>query len=130
MRMRFTLLLLAFVPASAGAQDTSHSDGRERPVVTVARAAGPIHVNGRLDEASWAQAEVARDFTQVDPEEGQPVSERTEARVLYDDGALYVGVRLHDRERPSMRLGRRDMDLMDSDWLGVVGRVQFIDGVE
>ncbi|MDP2957891.1 MAG: DUF5916 domain-containing protein, partial [Longimicrobiales bacterium] len=114
------LALAASLPASAGAQATSHSDGRERPVVAVARAEGPIHVDGRLDEASWALAQVASDFTQVDPEEGQPVSERTEARILFDDGALYIGVRLHDRERPTQRLGRRDMDLQDSDWLSVV----------
>ncbi|MDP2955256.1 MAG: DUF5916 domain-containing protein [Longimicrobiales bacterium] len=120
MRNTLSLLLLAFLPASAGAQGTSHADGRERSVVTASRAEGPIHVDGRLDEASWAQAQAVSDFTQVDPEEGQPVSERTEARVLYDDEALYIGVRLHDRERPTTRLGRRDMPLLDSDWLGVV----------
>lgn len=98
----------------------SHIDGRERPVVEAVRAAGPIHVDGRLDEASWALAPVVSAFIQVDPDEGEPVSERTEARVLFDDEALYIGVRLHDRQRPTMRLGRRDMPLLDSDWLGVV----------
>ena len=47
------------------------------------------------------------DFTQIDPDEGQPATERTEVRVLYDDRALYVGVRLFDRDagtdRPSSR---------------------------
>jgi len=107
-------------PATLAAQTADHPDGRARPVVQAARATGPIHVDGRLDEASWALAEPATRFTQVDPEEGQPVSEPTEARVLYDDEALYIGVRLHDGRRPTQRLGRRDMDLMDSDWLGVV----------
>ena len=121
MRTRVLLpALLAMFPASAGAQSNDPAHVANRPVVVAARAAGPIHVDGRLDEASWAQAQVVSDFTQVDPEEGRPVSERTEARILFDDEALYIGVRLHDRERPSMRLGRRDMDLMDSDWLGVV----------
>jgi hypothetical protein len=120
MRAALSLLLLTLLPSAAGAQVTSHPNGRERPVVAAARATGPIHVDGRLDEPSWAQAQPVSGFTQVDPEEGQPVSERTEARVLYDDEAIYIGVRLYDRERPTMRLGRRDMDLMDSDWLGVV----------
>jgi hypothetical protein len=77
-------------------------------------------VDGRLDEAAWSAAEMVGDFTQVDPEEGQPVSEQTEARVLFDDEAIYIGVRLYDREPVSSRLGRRDMGLLDSDWLGVV----------
>jgi hypothetical protein len=88
--------------------------------VTAARASGPIRIDGVLDEADWAAAEPATEFFQVDPEEGRPVSETTEARILFDDEALYVGVRLHDRQPVRERLGRRDMDLLDSDWLGVV----------
>jgi hypothetical protein len=45
------------------------------------------------------------DFTQIDPDEGQPATERTEVRVLYDDRALYVGVRLFDRD--AAQIGRR-----------------------
>src|SRR6185436_8355860 len=41
-------------------------------------------------------------------------------RELYDDDFLYVGVRLHDDGRITGRLGRRDMNLGDSDWLGVM----------
>lgn len=111
--------LLALLPSALAAQAAASGE-RPRPVVAASRATGPIHVDGRLDEPSWGSAEMVDRFTQVDPDEGQPVSERTEARVLYDDEALYIGVRLFDRQRPTMRLGRRDMDLMDSDWLGVV----------
>lgn len=92
----------------------------DRPVVRVVSATGDIEVDGRLDEADWARATPVSGFTQVDPEEGQPVSEATEARILFDSEALYVGVRLHDRQPVSERLGRRDMPLSDSDWLGVV----------
>src|SRR5690606_34008062 len=59
-------------------------------------------------------------FTQIEPHEGQPASQRTEARILYDDEALYIGVRLHDTGEVTGRLGRRDMPLGDSDWLGVM----------
>jgi hypothetical protein len=121
--MRTTILFLTLglvTPPRALAQSIPHPETRERPVVLAARAQGPIEVDGRLDEAAWAAAEPVTGFTQVDPDEGQPVSERTEARILYDDEALYVGVRLYDREPPTLRLGRRDMPLLDSDWLGVV----------
>ena len=45
---------------------------------------------------AYIQQLMIRNARIIFPEEGRPVSERTEARVLYDDGALYIGVRLHD----------------------------------
>ena len=70
-------------------------------------------VDGRLDESSWAGAEPATDFTQTDPAEGQPATERTEVRVLIGDDALYVGARMHDREpqRIKAALARRDEEV-------------------
>lgn len=122
MRMnRRPLALVLLVPAALTAQAPDRpTEPRTRPVVQAARTTGPMRIDGRLDEASWTRATPVSAFTQVDPEEGRPVSESTEARILYDDEGLYIGVRLHDRQKPSQRLGRRDMDLMDSDWLGVV----------
>jgi hypothetical protein len=92
------------------------------PVARAIRATAPIRVDGKLDEPAWLAAPVHDKFRQIDPEEGQPSRERTEVRVVYDDEALYVGFRLHDREpqRITARLGRRDMQLGDSDWVGVM----------
>ncbi len=112
--------ILLTLPAAAASQSQGAGGESDRPVVGAARATAAIAIDGLLDEAEWAKALPVSDFTQVDPEEGRPASERTEARVLFDDDALYVGVRLFDREPVSARLGRRDMALSDSDWLGVV----------
>ncbi len=113
----FSALLL---PSLLPAQEPPAARSPERPIVRVAPVSGSIQIDGILDEPAWEAAEAVTAFTQVDPEEGRPVSEATEARVLFDDEAIYIGVRLHDREPVSGRLGRRDMDLLDSDWLGVV----------
>jgi hypothetical protein len=115
-------LFLLFLPNPVllTAQETASGNAAPRPVVTAAPVAGQIQVDGRLDEAAWSAVTPATGFTQVDPEEGRPVSEATEARVLFDEEAIYIGVRLHDRQPVSERLGRRDMPLLDSDWLGVV----------
>ena len=80
------------------------------PEIRAARAQGTIAVDGRLDEGSWTSAEPVTGFTQTDPAEGQPATERTEVRVLIGDDALYIGARLHDREPRSIRaaLARRD----------------------
>jgi hypothetical protein len=51
-----------------------------------------------LNEPDWKQAPVASGFIQNEPHEGEPASEDTEVRVLYDAINLYVGVFAHDRE--------------------------------
>ena len=62
------------------------------------RAATPPAIDGRLDDAVWATADAGDTFRQYEPEEGQPATERTELRILYDNTSLYVGVRLFDSE--------------------------------
>ena len=76
------------------------------------RAAAPPLIDGRLDEASWQAADVAGTFRQYEPNEGDPATERTDVRVLYDNVALYVGVQLYDSEpsRIVARMSRRDDD--------------------
>ena len=91
-----------------------------RPLHQAAPLTGSIAIDGMLSEAAWANAQVISEFRQVDPEEGAPVSERTEVRILFDRDALYIGARLYDRGAVQTRLGRRDMPLQDADWFGVV----------
>lgn len=70
----------------------------------------PPVVDGDLSDPVWHTAPVAGDFVQMRPREGDPASERTEARVLYDDDALYVAIRAFDSEPDSIaaQLTRRD----------------------
>ena len=90
-----------------------HADA---PRIRAGRVQGPIAIDGRLDEGSWAAAEPAAGFTQTDPAEGRPATERTEVRVLIGEDALFIGARLHDREPSKVKaaLARRD-DEIDSD---------------
>jgi uncharacterized protein DUF5916/cellulose/xylan binding protein with CBM9 domain len=66
------------------------------------RATGPIRVDGSLDEPDWARAPVAHGFIQNDPREGEPATEDTDVRVLYDANNLYFGVFAHDRQPQSI----------------------------
>src|SRR5687768_10516735 len=79
-------------------------------VVHAVRASAAIVIDGRLDDEVWLRATAATAFIQRDPDEGKPVSEPTELRMAYDDGALYVGARMNDREpaRIGRQLARRD----------------------
>jgi Domain of unknown function (DUF5916)/Carbohydrate family 9 binding domain-like len=79
-------------------------------------------IDGRLDDAVWTTAPVAGDFVQQRPTFGQPASQRTEARIVYDAEAVYVGVRAFDSAPDSIasQLGRRDATGLVSDWVQVI----------
>jgi hypothetical protein len=87
-----------------------------------ARATAGITIDGKLNEAAWAAAPVSSDFTQSYPKVGAKPTDPTEVRVLYDDDALYVGVRMFDSHPDSIaaQLARRDASGIYSDWLHVM----------
>src|SRR3954453_23429376 len=77
----------------------------------------PIVLDGKLNEEIWQQAPAIVDFVQRDPDEGRPPTMRTEARVAYDETALYVAVRAYDTDAAKIVgiLTRRDQR-SPSDW--------------
>ncbi|MDA1081982.1 MAG: DUF5916 domain-containing protein [Gemmatimonadetes bacterium] len=91
-----------------------------RPSLAAAHRSGPVAIDGRLDEAAWADAPVGSDFVQLKPVEGTPAEQRTEVRVLYDDGAVYVAARMFDSDPATIarQLVRRDEE-GTADWIGV-----------
>ena len=62
------------------------------------------NVDGDLSDPIWQRAEPITEFYQVDPDEGQPASERTDVRFLYDENNLYVYIYAYDR-RPELIRG-------------------------
>ncbi len=71
---------------------------------------GAVSIDGYMDEAVWGSAQVATNFTQHTPNTGEPASQKTEVRFLYDDDYLYVGARMYDThpDRIAAPLFRRD----------------------
>jgi hypothetical protein len=70
----------------------------------------PPVIDGVLDDAIWMSADSTGNLLQQDPDNMQPMTERTIVRVLYDARNIYVGVRLLDSDAEAIRsgLGRRD----------------------
>jgi uncharacterized protein DUF5916/cellulose/xylan binding protein with CBM9 domain len=99
---------LAALPGAARAEGENFPPPRERPQVDAARATRPLQIDGRLDEAEWAQAKPTSGFRQIEPRQGQPATFDTEVRVLYDDTYLYVGAFCRD---PAGADGPRATDL-------------------
>jgi uncharacterized protein DUF5916/cellulose/xylan binding protein with CBM9 domain len=92
------------------------------PLGRAALRTGPIVVDGRLDDSAWAAATPVTDFRQSQPHEGEPATQRTEVRFLFDDDALYIGARMFDTEGAAgvrSRLVRRDQS-SNADYLEVI----------
>ncbi|HNQ61555.1 MAG TPA: DUF5916 domain-containing protein [Bacteroidia bacterium] len=74
------------------------------------RATGIIKIDGVLDDVAWNDAETADDFLQLEPIEGDKVSQRSQVRLLYDDKNIYIAAMLFDSSPDSVlqELGNRD----------------------
>ncbi len=90
------------------------------PTITAARipdGARPPAIDGRVNDEVWREVEPYSTFTQQDPFEGQPATERTEVRVLFDSTTVYIGVICFDSEPDKIIVSqaRRDSPLTDTD---------------
>ena len=111
--MGLVCVLLGWLPGLAWSQGSGPAlvadrlaDGATEPVI-----------DGRVVEDVWRSAVAYTDFTQQDPSEGAPATERTEVRVLVGRGNLFISVICFDTD-PSRIIAsqsRRDATLTDVD---------------
>ena len=113
-----TLAAALALSSEAVAQQTGQDNGARRSIRATRMADGErVTLDGRFDEPVWVRAEPADNFVQIDPNNGQPPTEPTEVRIIFDANALYMGVTALDSE-PDRWLGyemRRDMFLGSDD---------------
>lgn len=83
--------------------------GPNKSIAAVAVDSPPL-IDGRLDDPVWQRAAVLTELIQVEPVPGKPMSEATEVRIAFDQTALYLGVRCHDREPGGILARGRERD--------------------
>jgi hypothetical protein len=109
----FLLLICPF--RALGTQDQpapTRKNALPKRVYSTLRLVGPPpKIDGKLDDPCWmTQGEWQGDFIQREPHEGQPGSQPTQLKILYDDKYVYVAIRAFDTElakQPRLR-GKRD----------------------
>ncbi|UCD23127.1 MAG: carbohydrate binding family 9 domain-containing protein [Gemmatimonadota bacterium] len=123
-----TALLLLGLSSSAtlSAQKLSTTNGANPAVPAAAIAVtadpAPPNLDGKLDDPAWQQAIVITGFTQINPNDGDEPSERTEVRITYDTDALYICARMYDTDPSQVkgRLTRRDtFSPSDAFWIDI-----------
>lgn len=104
-------LLLAITAAAAPEAEVRSLEGDEGPVV-----------DGLVTDEQWNLVEPFTGFTQQEPDNGEPASERTEVRLLLSSTTLYVGIIAFDSEPSEVLVSesRRDGDLNESDSVQLV----------
>lgn len=103
------------VQASAGAA--------ERPVIEgAAMSIAPTLDGDVLGDAAWGEMTAATDFTQIQPDDGLPATQKTKVYVGYTNAALYIAVVAYDDAQKGILVtnSRRDSDLDDTDSFQVV----------
>jgi hypothetical protein len=114
----FGILIVApFRTAVAGAQEEA-----ARKSLAAARRTSPVELDGALTEGAWQAAQPIADFVQQEPHIGEPSTERTEVRVLFDEEGIYFGVTCSD-SRPGGVLARelrRDNSFSNDDRFEIV----------
>ena len=66
----------------------------------------PILIDGLLDEPAWAEVETISDF--VSCTDSGPVTQKTEAKLCWDDKRLYIAFKCHDSDIWGTLLNRDD----------------------
>jgi len=76
------------------------SDSIIRKQISITKIATPPKIDGILDEEIWKNAAIAKNFVELQPQNGKAEDPqfRTEVKILYDDTGIYFGAKMYDPE--------------------------------
>jgi len=92
-------------------------------ILRAVRVDSPPKIDGFLEVEIWELAPAATDFIQKQPAEGEPATEETEVRFLYDEKNLYIGIMCYDSEPENIIANekRRDgSEIYDNDHIRIM----------
>ncbi len=84
---------ILFIPIAVDAQSE-----RALPRMSAHRTSEEIKIDGVLDESAWQTVEPIRQLYQIQPNQGEPATQPSEVRILYDTKKLYFGFIFFDSE--------------------------------
>ncbi len=80
------------------------------------RAAGPVDVDGRLDETTWADADWTEVFGDIEGASKPAPRFRTRVQMLWDDAYLYIGAYLEEPHVWATLTARDSIIFQDNDF--------------
>lgn len=106
MKKMLLFLFLAFTCITSAKIDTLSNSIKIKAI----KLNSQLFIDGKLSEAAYHFPPSTSSFTQRQPYEGQPATEKTDVWVFYDDDAIYFCAKMYDSHPDSIvgLLGRRD----------------------
>lgn len=72
-------------------------DNAGHVTIRATRVTEPIKIDGKLDDRAYSEVQAISGLIQLQPRDGEPVSEKTEMWILFDNENLYVACRCWQR---------------------------------
>ena len=117
MNIRQLLALLIFFPLLTFGQ----FDNKKTYTISQCKIAPKI--DGVLNDNTWQDLDIANNFTQISPNNGNPERnhQRTEVKICYDSKNIYFGIMMYDNAPDSIlrELAKRDNKDVNSDLFGI-----------
>jgi Domain of unknown function (DUF5916) len=98
-------------------------DESGRATLRAVRLTSPLRVDGHLDEEIYLTVPPVSGLIQLEPQEGAPANEKTDAWVLFDDHNLYISLRCwesHPERIIANEMRRDNNNLFQNDYVGIV----------
>ena len=94
---------------------------KSQPVIKAVKIENPPRIDGMVIEEVWDKAFVVDDFYQREPNEGAPVSQKTEFLICYDENYIYFGIKCwDDPEDITAKELARDVSLSNDDRIQII----------
>ena len=117
MNIRQLLALLIFFPLLTFGQFYN------KKTYTISQSKIAPKIDGVLNDNTWQDLDIANNFTQISPNNGNPERnhQRTEVKICYDSKNIYFGIMMYDNAPDSIlrELAKRDNKDANADHFGV-----------
>ncbi len=100
----------SMIPYAVAQGRPGRPDRPDRKVAQAVRIEGSPELDGDLSEEFWQRAPAISEFLQRDPQEGEPATEKTEVKILYNDTTIFFGVLCEDSEPEKIIANERARD--------------------
>ena len=95
----------------------------EKKIYNIKQVQNSPKIDGDLSDGVWENLEIAKNFSQISPNNGTPErnQQRTKVKICYDSNNIYFGVMMHDNTPDSIlkELSKRDEENKNFDAFGI-----------
>ena len=118
MNQRLGIATAALLLCASAANPSAQTKPGSTNLATATRVTAAPTIDGDvLGDPAWAAATPITGFIQEQPSDGQPVSEKTEVRMIFTADTLYIGAIMYDSDPSGIIVSdaRRDAPMDDTD---------------